>query len=482
VRSLFIRIFLWFWAATVLLAAVLVGTVYLTEPDNQGPHWRTLTRSFLNLYSTNAVTAYERHGCAELNAFFRRHDPFRDTTHRRFLTDDSGRNLCGPALPAPIETLAREAGSSSAPLLRHEERESISATPVSGPSKKLYVLVFDVPHPRPPMFPVSPETWTLRILALLATAGLVCYALARYFAAPVRRLRAVARRFAAGDLRARVGDDSLLKRRDEVSELGKDFDEMAQRIEELVTRQDKLLQSQRRLLGDISHELRSPLTRLALASELLKRRVGEEAKPLLSRIDRESERLKTLISQLLTLARLDATPGPEAAEILHLNEMLVEVIEDASFEAGAKNVRIELSASRDCFLSGTRDLLCGAFENILRNAVHYTAENTRITVELKCNSISISVIVSDEGPGVPEADLPHVFEPFYRVAEARDRQSGGAGLGLAITERTVRVHGGVVEAMNRPKGGLSVCVTFPVVDSVIPEPSTASTATAEASA
>ena len=106
----------------------------------------------------------------------------------------------------------------------------------------------------------------------MITAGIVCYGLARYFASPVRRLRAVARRFAGGDLSARVGDDPLFSRRDELSELGKDFDYMANRIEESVTRQEKLLASQRRLLGDISHELRSPLTRLGLASGLLQRK------------------------------------------------------------------------------------------------------------------------------------------------------------------------------------------------------------------
>ena len=170
----------------------------------------------------------------------------------------------------------------------------------------------------------------------MVTAGIVCYGLARYFASPVRRLRGVARRFASGDLKARVGNDRLLRRRDEVSELGKDFDEMANRIEELVTRQEKLLASQRRLLGDISHELRSPLTRLALASGLLQRRVGEDARPLLGRIDRESERLNTLIGHLLMLARLDASPRPTTTESVDLNDLLKEVVADAEFEAEAR--------------------------------------------------------------------------------------------------------------------------------------------------
>ena len=144
-------------------------------------------------------------------------------------------------------------------------------------------MLLDLPHFRPPpRFAVPAKTWLLRILAVLFTAGLVCYGLARHFASPVRRLRSVAKRFASGDLTARVGRDPLFRRRDEVAELGRDFDDMAGRIEELVTKQEQLLQSQRRLLGDISHELRSPLTRLALASGLLQRKVGDDARPLLT--------------------------------------------------------------------------------------------------------------------------------------------------------------------------------------------------------
>jgi two-component system sensor histidine kinase CpxA len=302
----------------------------------------------------------------------------------------------------------------------------------------------------------------LRALALLLTAGIVCYGLARYFAFPVRRLRGVARRFASGDLKVRVGSDSMVRRRDELAELAKDFDHMADRIEGLVTRQEKLLQSQRRLLGDISHELRSPLTRLALASGLLQRKVNDDAKPLLSRIDRESERLNLLIGQLLTLTRLEAGPVTEVMEQVDVNSLLQELVDDARFEAAGRHVEIEYTTTGPCYLDGLSSLLRSAFENVLRNALRYTAENTPVTVELECSPGQFSLTVSDYGPGVPEGDLRHIFEPFYRVAEARDRQSGGAGLGLAITERTVRLHGGTVEAINRPKGGLSICMSFPV--------------------
>jgi signal transduction histidine kinase len=461
VSSLFIRIFLWFWAATVLLAAVLVATVYLTEPYRPPPHWFSLTHSLLQLYGRNAAAAYEAHGCPAVDEVFKRDNPFPDFEGRRHLVDNSGSNLCGPALRASAVDLARRASSSETEFFRHGGHSGVTATPVAGPSGRAYVLLFEMPPSRPPAFIFSPRVWILRILALLMTAGLVCYALARHFASPVRRLRGIARRFASGDLKARVGNDPLIKRRDEVAELAKEFDEMANRIESLITRQEQMLVSQRRLLGDISHELRSPLTRLALASGLLQRRVGEEAKPLFQRIDRECERLNTMIGQLLTLARLDVIPVPEAMESVDLKELLENIISDAAFELSSRDVRIQLSAPQSCFLEGAPDLLHSALENVIRNAVHYTGEGTVISVELGCTSSLISVTVSDYGPGVPDKDLGHLFEPFYRVAEARDRKTGGSGLGLAITDRTVRLHGGSVEALNRPKGGLSVCLSFP---------------------
>jgi signal transduction histidine kinase len=461
VRSLFIRIFLWFWAATVLLVAVLVGSVYLTEPDIPIPRWRNLTHSFLDLYARDLAQVYEQQGCTGARVFLNQQNPFREREMRRFLTDASGKNVCGSDLPRSIANLARSANNSSTEKTIRGEAVTLTASPVKLSSGRSYVLLFDLPHGRPPFLAVAPQTWFLRILALMITAGIVCYGLARYFASPVRRLRAVARRFAGGDLTARVGNDPLLARRDELSELGKDFDDMANRIEQLITRQEKLLASQRRLLGDISHELRSPLTRLGLASGLLQRKVSEEAKPLLERIDRESERLNTLIGHLLTLARLDALPGTSPTEPVDLKQLLEEVIVDADFEAANRNVHIDLAACGSCIIDGWRELLRSAFENVIRNAIRYTGAGTAVTAELQCMHNNTSVTVTDNGPGVPEENLAHLFEPFYRVGEARERTSGGTGLGLAITERTVRLHQGTIEALNRPKGGLSICISFP---------------------
>jgi len=187
VRSLFIRIFLWFWAATVLLVAVLLGTVYLTEPDIQTPHWRSLTRSFLDLYSQDAASRYELHGCAGVQSFFDRQEPFPEMENLGVLTDASGRNLCGADLSTSTSQFAHEASLVSHSLFRRGDNASLTATRANGPSGKAYVVLLDLPHFRPPpRFAVPAKTWLLRILAVLLTAGLVCYGLARHFASPVR--------------------------------------------------------------------------------------------------------------------------------------------------------------------------------------------------------------------------------------------------------------------------------------------------------
>jgi len=243
--------------------------------------------------------------------------------------------------------------------------------------------------------------------------------------------------------------------------LSQDFDSMAARIETLVT-------SQRRLLGDISHELRSPLVRLSVALGIAKRRAETEAPGLigpLDRIERESERLNDLIGQLLTLTRLETSPDEVEKTQVDLGPLIAQVVADADFEAQANNRKVEITATGECKIFGNVELLRSAIENVVRNGVRYTAENTSVKVALQCLNDGgrgdAVVSVRDYGTGVPEEALNDLFRPFYRVADARDRRSGGTGLGLAITERAVRLHGGTIKAANAPEGGLTVEIRLP---------------------
>jgi two-component system sensor histidine kinase CpxA len=298
----------------------------------------------------------------------------------------------------------------------------------------------------------------LPLLVLLGISGLVCYGLAAYLAAPAVKLRAATRRLASGDLTSRVGAQ-MGRRRDELADMGHDFDAMAERMEVLML-------AERRLLGDISHELRSPLARLTVALDLAGENHDERTNSYLARIRRESERLNDMIGQLLALTRLESGATQARREPLDLAKLVAEVAADADFEAKSRARRVEAHTS-PCTLNGHNGLLRSAVENVVRNAVRYTAEGSAVEISQCCDKSpqgapAAIIKVRDHGPGVPEEALEKIFNPFYRVADARDRQSGGTGLGLAIAKRAVRYHAGTISAKNAVGGGLEVDIVLPL--------------------
>jgi signal transduction histidine kinase len=301
--------------------------------------------------------------------------------------------------------------------------------------------------------------------ALLVSGG-ICYLLTRYLTAPVLRLRAAARLLAEGELTARATNTK--PRHDEIGELVRDFNFMAGRIEELVT-------SQRQLISDISHELRSPLARVNATLGLARQRLGQNV--LFDRIERDTERLNEMIGRLLTLARLDMTTMSPEMRRTDLKALVSDIVADAQWEACKRNCRVELLCADSCDVQANPDLLRSAAENVIGNAIRYTAPGTAVDVRLECgrgDQGDVAIIrVSDRGPGVPATELSNMFRPFYRVADARDRESGGVGLGLAIVERVAHAHGGSVHAENRVGGGLEVVLNVktlnrkePATDSV----------------
>jgi two-component system sensor histidine kinase CpxA len=284
--------------------------------------------------------------------------------------------------------------------------------------------------------------------ALLVSGG-ICYLLTRYLTGPVLGLRNAARRLAAGELKARASDTK--PRHDEIGDLVRDFNFMAGRIEELVS-------SQRQLISDISHELRSPLARVNATLGVARQCFGENV--LFDRMERDTGRLNEMIGRLLTLARLDMTSTSPEMRRTDLKALVSDIVADARWEAGERESPVDFVCDGDCNVDANPDLLRSAVENVIRNAIRYTAHGTAVEVRLECgqggDGDRAIIRVLDRGPGVPSSELANIFRPFYRVADARDRQSGGAGLGLAIAERVARVHGGSIHAENRTGGGLEV--------------------------
>ncbi len=310
-----------------------------------------------------------------------------------------------------------------------------------------------------PGAPAAP--WRFAVVAL--TMGALCYALARYLTDPAIKLRRATRQFAAGDFAVRVGPQ-MGARRDELADLGRDFDQMAERIE-------GLLLSQRQLLGDISHELRSPLTRLSLALELAAQSADAPTRPFLTRIEAEIGEMNRLIGQLLTIAKLEngansSHQDSREAAYIDLAGLVEHVAQNADFEAKSRGGNVKITELAACQIVGNGELLHSALENVVRNAILHSPGAPRVEISLQIEtkkSAQIAMIrVRDHGPGVPAEALERLFQPFFRVDAARDRQSGGTGLGLSIAQRAARFHGGEVRAQNAPGGGLEVEISLPV--------------------
>lgn len=448
-RSLFFKIFFWFWLAVGSLIAAVAIAVIATEADPVGTRWRELMGRALTFQTYSAAQVYERDGATALQAHFNR---LQNTTQiQATLLDGEAHELVRRGIPPGTESLIARARQSGRPEAEFSSNKTLAALQVESLSGARYILVCELPGGLLTQFRATPRARFFRFLAAILTVGLVCFALARYLTKPIVALRAATQQLAKGDLSARVAETT---RQDELADLGRDFNQMAERIE-------ALMKSQQRLVGDVSHELRSPLARLNVALELARLKAGTEASPALDRIEREAERLNELIGQLLTLAKLESGVAAPAKESVALDKLVQEIVADANFEAVARNRQVKLFHCDECRADGSPELLRRAIENVIRNAVRYTAEATAVEVALKRDGNQAIISVRDFGQGVPPASLAQLFEPFYRVAEARDRQTGGIGLGLAITKSAIQLHGGTISAANADGGGLIVVITLP---------------------
>jgi two-component system OmpR family sensor kinase len=285
------------------------------------------------------------------------------------------------------------------------------------------------------------------LIASLAVSALLAW----YLSKPIRHLRWALGAVADGKLETRVRQ-LMGARRDEISDLGQDFDRMAQQLQSLVG-------AQKRLLHDVSHELRSPLARLQAAIGLA-RQDPAKLEATLDRIEREAVRLDELVGQLLTIARLDADVRDAREERIELVDLAAAIADDARFEAQAQGRELSFDGVGNAEVEVRGELVQRAFENVIRNGVKYTGEGTTVEVRAGVEGGSFVLRVADRGPGVPEADLDAIFEPFYRGLNGQ--ATSGFGLGLAIAKRAVVAHGGRIVASGRAGGGLVVEISLPL--------------------
>jgi signal transduction histidine kinase len=298
--------------------------------------------------------------------------------------------------------------------------------------------------------PGRPQLWTFLpyYFLVIGATGVLCWLASVAVVSPVRRIAASIARFGQGDLSVRVQS----RRRDEIGQLGNSFNEMAERLQRMIV-------SERRLLADISHELRSPLARLKFAIKLA--RTSADTDAALDRINRDVDRIASLVAGIVEITLAEGDPGDQGTEIVRIEDVLDEVISDCTLEAEARNCRIALNGRPSGEILGNRELLRRAVENVLRNGIRYSPAESTIEVTIVEDSDSAAIAIRDYGPGVPESTLTRIFDPFFRVEEARDTLGGGSGLGLSIAKRAVLVHHGTITAENASPG-LCVQINIPL--------------------
>jgi two-component system, OmpR family, sensor histidine kinase CpxA len=450
IRSIFAKILLWFWISMFLVVMSVVAVSLASGAEPAGRRWLSHT---LELYGSSAVDFYSHGGVAQLSRYL--DDIQKSSGIQSALLDPKGEDVANRGVPAASNFVLAEARATGESQFRASFHWT-GASVISRPEGD-YIFVASIQPLRGYFRAFDLRVMLLRLVIGLLSAGLLSYLLARHIGKPIAALQAAAGQIARGDLSVRA-TPAIEPRADELADLARDFDRMAERIQALI-------QKQQELLGDISHELRSPLTRLTVSLELA-RRGDTEA---FSKMEEDLQQLDEMIGEILTLTRLQAHEAHALDTQVDLRALLERVIADAQIEGKRENKYVAMRGAGECRIQGDANLLRSCFENVIRNAVRYTRPDTNVEIHLACESNAAKnavILVEDRGPGVPPEALGRMFEPFYRVEESRDRATGGTGLGLSIAQKVVALHGGKITARNREGGGLSVEIMLPYERSV----------------
>ena len=458
-RRLYWKIFFAFWLVMILvivtnLAVTWMQVRHFQDSEQQSEHISELAQI--------AADIYEKSGRKALILW--KNKLFHRTDLRVLLLDEHNRQVNGRPLPPYFKDLLEgrpRGGRDDRQRFRNsydkkdlegqltrkqffDKRFRPIIWPTISTNGNRYHFVVLNPHELSDhLYSSSTLLWRIGISVLIVV--LVALLLSHYLVKPIRLLQHASRKLADGDLNNRVSE-SMGKRRDELGQLGLDFDTMAHQIQ-------GLLEGQQQMLRDISHELRTPLARLRIALELARKRSGESNE--LDRMELEAEQINELIDEILCLVRLNSGQNDYLPSKLELVSLLRPLVDDANFE----QQRVILEAPEATIIQGDDKLLYRAIENIVRNALKYSEGKVQVKLEPHADRVNISI--TDNGPGVDESCLERLFEPFFRADQARERESGGYGLGLAIAAKAIKLHQGTITARNRESSGLEVIISLP---------------------
>ncbi|MDO3386413.1 ATP-binding protein [Gilvimarinus sp. SDUM040013] len=456
---LYLRVFLTFWCITAVIIVTTNVIVHWRDinPDNNLQRLRDNRESepaqrFLYQMVSSAINRNSAQVLADMRTM-------PEWSIRYFyIVDSSNRDLLGRPLPEGVQKLVAKINPShpfDKIIIGEEKTWGRHVTLNDGKSVKVFTLASAEGEKSSgdivwQLF--INNIWPLLLTSILVS-GTACFFLARHLARGLSTLQRATRSIAKGDLSVRISQ-RFDKRRDEIAFLANDFDHMAERLE-------KAMAEQKRLIKDVSHELRTPLARLQVALALAQQRSQGVVDRELERIKQAADYLNDVISDILAIPVLD-DGGWTLDDTMDLTALLSALHEALQADAEQQSVNLTLhNELHEALVATHGNMLVGVFDNVLRNALRYTPNGGDIHTELCDCGDHYQIEIHDTGPGVADDQLADIFHPFYRTDQARDRESGGYGLGLAIAQRTVALHGGKIEARNLPDAGLCVRINLP---------------------
>jgi two-component system, OmpR family, sensor histidine kinase CpxA len=368
-RSLFLKIFLWFWATVIATGIALILT-FILEPRSVPSRWHATLQDAARYSGAIAVEEAERGGPPAASAYIERFE--HETRLRACLLNSAGGLIAGSDC-GRFQNMTSHVTASNPSAFSMRYGIARVALALQGSSGRKYIFATELPAGPRAALGINRTAIALQWSVALLVSGFICYLLTRYLTTPILRLRAASQKLAAGDLSTRAAV-VVERRHDELGDLVRDFDAMASRIEELVCRQ-------RQLISDVSHELRSPLARLYVALDLGRERKGND--PAFDHMEKDIGLLNEMIGRLLAVARLDTSAPPVPMRPVDLTEIVSQVVRDADFESSERNGDVKLTADEQLFVQGDTNLLQSAIENLVRNAIGYTEPGTPVEVLLQ---------------------------------------------------------------------------------------------------
>lgn len=459
-NRLFFKIFLGFWLTTILmlLAVHLVSQVlHREERPGHPPPWKLHSEVALVLeMGQRQIQSQDAQALARWLAALPQHDT---VLPQLFTLDNTPLSqLSGSLESAALSAVAADISESNPRILQDIDDKRVIGHLLTKNDTPAAKLLVEIPRPPSTLVMVLQRYLWLRLLIALVVSGLVCYLLAAQAVRPILRLRSATQGLAAGRLDTRIPMNTQSS--DEVLALSRDFNHMADRLQHTI-------EDQKQLVRDISHELRSPLGRIQAALALAQARLGSDP-PELAQVQRECERLNELIAQLLVVPDnpLDLEDTVDIIELMH------SIVEENTVAAQPRQIQLRVQSTQpELLLRCNGELLYRAVDNVVRNAIRHAPNDSRITLDCQCDSDDLRIDIRDQGQGIPDHELDKIFLPFYRVQSARERDTGGYGLGLSIAQRAVASHGGRISARNLHPG-FAVTLHLPL-RLVQTEPSTA---------